>query len=305
MTLAARTTSDDEPSEVDLRVEPPSAPIHSPGWRFRLKPFLRPQIVVGAVIVAFWVLVVLLVGIIAPHDPFASLGPRLQAPSAQYLLGTDALGRDVFSRVLFGARQSLPIALVTIVIATVIGSAVGAIAGFFGGFVDAVLMRLADITMAFPSILLAMAVTAALGPGLTHAFIAIVVVWWPIYARLIRGQILSIKEREHVTAATAIGMGPWKTLRKHVLPHAMTPVVVNATTDLGTIIILLASLSFLGLGALPPSPEWGAMITDGSAHFYQWWIATGPGIAMASIVLGINFLGDGVREVLGVKTRNR
>lgn len=305
MTLAARTTSDDDPAEASRPTDAAATPNQQPRWRSRLKPFLRPQIVVGAVIVASWLLVIVFVGVLAPHDPFASLGPRLQAPSAQYLLGTDALGRDVFSRVLYGARQSLPIALVTIVIATVVGSAVGAVAGFFGGFVDAVLMRLADITMAFPSILLAMAVTAALGPGLTHAFIAIVVVWWPIYARLIRGQILSIKEREHVTAATAIGMGPWKTLRKHVLPHALTPVIVNATTDLGTIVILLASLSFLGLGALPPSPEWGAMITDGSAHFYQWWIATGPGIAMVSVVLAINFLGDGLREVLDARTRNR
>lgn len=305
MTLATSTTSENDPTEANSQAQPGAAPSRSGRSRFRLKALLRPQIIVGATIVAFWALVIVFAGIIAPHDPFASLGPRLQAPSAEYLLGTDALGRDVFSRVLYGARQSLPIAFVTIVIATIIGSAVGALAGFFGGFVDAVLMRLADITMAFPSILLAMAVTAALGPGLTHAFVAIVVVWWPIYARLIRGQILSIKEREHVMAATAIGMGPWRTLRKHVLPHAQTPIIVNATTDLGTIIILLASLSFLGLGALPPSPEWGAMITDGSAHFYQWWIATGPGVAMASIVLAINFLGDGLRETLDVKLRGR
>jgi peptide/nickel transport system permease protein len=231
------------------------APDRFSAMRSRLRRYLRPQIVAGAAVVTLWVLVILFAGFIAPHDPFASLGPRLQPPSLHYLLGTDALGRDVFSRVLYGARQSIPIALATIVILTVIGSLVGAIAGFFGGFVDAVLMRLADITMAFPSILLAMAVTAALGPGLSHAFLTIVIVWWPIYARLIRGQILSIKQREHVAASTAIGMGPWTTLRKHVLPHSFTPVVVNATMDLGTIIILVASLSFLGLGALPPSPE--------------------------------------------------
>lgn len=303
MTIAAGTPLDHEPdTEVSLR--PPVADDSLP-WRQRIRPFLRPQIIVGAAVVVLWVLIIVFAPLLAPHDPFAASGPRLQPPSGSHLLGTDALGRDVLSRVLHGARQSLPIALVTITIAVVIGSLVGAVAGFFGGVIDAVLMRLADITMAFPSILLAMAVTAALGPGLTNAFIAIVVVWWPIYARLIRGQILSIKEREHVLAAEAIGMSRLKTLRKHVLPHASTPVLVNATTDFGTIIILIASLSFLGLGALPPSPEWGAMITEGTANFYQWWIAAGPGLAMVSIVLAVNFLGDGLREVFQLKTRAR
>jgi peptide/nickel transport system permease protein len=266
---------------------------------------MRTEIVLGAVGVAAWVFVVIFAGLLAPHDPYAASGPRLQPPSGAHLMGTDALGRDVFSRVLFGARLSLPIALVTITISLLIGGFVGAIAGYFGGIVDAVLMRLADITMAFPSMLLAMAVAAALGPGLSNAFLAIVVVWWPIYARLLRGQILSIKEREHVMAAQAIGMSRMKTLRKHVIPHSLTPVLVSATMDLGMIIILVASLSFLGLGALPPSAEWGAMITDGSANFYQWWIAAGPGMAMVSVVLAVNFLGDGLREVLHVKERGR
>ncbi|MGV9796789.1 ABC transporter permease [Mycobacterium sp. NPDC003449] len=277
----------------------------SRSWRRRLRPFLRPQIVIGAAVVVVWLVIIAMAGFLAPHDPFAASGPRLEAPSAAHFFGTDALGRDVFSRVLYGARQSLPVAMATIAIAVVVGGLVGAVAGFFGGFVDTVLMRLADITMAFPSILLAMAVTAALGPGLTHAFIAIVVVWWPIYARLIRGQILTIKEQDHVMAAQAIGVGRWRTLFKHVLPHSLTPVVVAATMDLGTIIILIASLSFLGLGALPPSPEWGAMITDGAANFYQWWIAAGPGIAMVSVVLAINFFGDGLRETLDLKLRSR
>jgi peptide/nickel transport system permease protein len=303
MTIVASTALDNEPDAAAL-LRPPVID-QSASWDQRIRPFVRPQIIVGASVVALWILIVVLAAVLAPHDPFASSGPRLQAPSANHLLGTDALGRDVLSRVLYGARQSLPIALITITISVVIGSLVGATAGFFGGIVDAVLMRLADITMAFPSILLAMAVTAALGPGLMHAFIAIVVVWWPIYARLIRGQILSIKEREHVVAAEAIGMSRWKTLRKHVLPHASTPVMVNATMDFGTIIILIASLSFLGLGALPPSPEWGAMITEGTANFYQWWIAAGPGVAMVSIVLGVNFLGDGLRDVFHLRTRAR
>jgi peptide/nickel transport system permease protein len=303
MTITTGTPLDDD-SDMTAAVRPPIV-ADAASWRQRLRPFLRPQIIIGAAVVALWIFIIVFASLLAPHDPFASSGPRLQPPSVQHLLGTDALGRDVLSRVLYGARQSLPIALITITISVLIGSLVGAIAGFFGGVVDAVLMRLADITMAFPSILLAMAVTAALGPGLTNAFIAIVVVWWPIYARLIRGQILSIKEREHVVAAQAIGMGRVTTLRKHVLPHASTPVMVNATMDFGTIIILIASLSFLGLGALPPSPEWGAMITEGTANFYQWWIAAGPGVAMVSIVLAVNFLGDGLRDVFQLKTRAR
>ncbi|WP_208378868.1 ABC transporter permease [Cumulibacter soli] len=278
---------------------------HQASLRARIKPFIRPQIVFGVVMIALWALIIALAGVISPHDAFAASGPRLQSPSGSHLFGTDALGRDVLSRVLHGARQSIPIAVLTIVIAVVIGSLLGALAGFFGGICDAVVMRLADITMAFPPILLAMAVAAALGPGLWNAFIAIVIVWWPIYARLVRGQILSIKEREHVTAARAIGMGRAKILRKHVLPHSLTPIVVSATIDLGTIIIMIASLSFLGLGALPPSPEWGAMITDGAANFYQWWIAAGPGLAMVSIVLAVNFLGDGMRDVLDVRTSGR
>jgi peptide/nickel transport system permease protein len=273
--------------------------------RLRLRRFRAPSIVVGAAVVAAWILVIAFAGVIAPYDPFVAAGPRLSPPTGEFLLGTDTLGRDVLSRVLHGARLSLPIALATISIAALVGSIVGAVAGFYGGIVDAVLMRLADITMAFPSILLAMAVAAALGPGLTNSFVAIVVVWWPIYARLIRGQILSIKEREYVTSARAIGMSRITTLRKHVLPHALTPVLVSATMDLGMIIILVASLSFLGLGALPPSPEWGAMITEGSANFYQWWIAAGPGLAMVTIVLAVNFLGDGLRDAFNVRTRVR
>lgn len=274
-------------------------------WRARLRPYLRPQIVGGGAVVLLWLLVIVFAGVLAPYDPLAATGSRLQAPSGAHWLGTDTLGRDVFSRVLFGARQSIPIAVLTVLIAVVVGGVLGAVAGYFGGILDTVVMRLADIVMAFPSILLAMAVTATLGPGLWHAFIAIVVVWWPIYARLVRGQVLSLKQREHVVAATAIGMGPWKTLFKHVVPHSMTPVVVSATIDLGTIIIMIASLSFLGLGALPPSPEWGAMVTEGASNFYQWWIAVGPGVAMMSIVLAVNFLGDGIRDVLDVKTGNR
>lgn len=303
MTITASTTPDAGPFGVGV----PEAPLEDVKLplRTRLRRLARPQIVVGGTVVVLWLLTIVLAGVLAPHDPFAASGGRLLSPSGDHWFGTDSLGRDVFSRVLYGARQSLPIAVLAITISVLIGSLLGAIAGFFGGIVDAVIMRLADITMAFPSILLAMAVAAALGPGLSNAFLAIVAVWWPIYARLVRGQILSIKEREHVLAARAIGMSRFAILRKHVIPHSLTPVSVNATMDLGTIIILVASLSFLGLGALPPSPEWGAMITDGAANFYQWWIAGGPGLAMVSVVLAVNFLGDGLRDAFDVKNRGR
>ena len=271
--------------------------------QMRASAWLRPQMIFAYVILGLWLVVLVAVQWIAPFDPLAASGVRLSPPSGEHLLGTDSLGRDVFSRTLYGARESLPIALAAIVCAVAIGCALGAIAGFFGGWLDAAIMRFADITMAFPAILLAMAVAAALGPGLQNALIAIVAVWWPIYARLTRGQVLSIKQREHVEAATAIGSGRWRTLIKHILPHSATPIMVNATMDLGQIVLLVASLSFLGLGALPPSPEWGAMITDGSKNFYQPWIAAAPGLAMVTVTLAMNFLGDGLRDAFDVKGR--
>jgi peptide/nickel transport system permease protein len=269
----------------------------------RSSAWMRPQMVFGYVIVAFWLVLVVAVQWIAPFDPLASVGQRLSPPSAAHWFGTDALGRDVLSRALYGARYSLPIALVSIVASVLVGSVLGAVAGYVGGIVDSIIMRIADITMSFPAILLAMAVAAALGPGLDNAGIAIVIVWWPIYARLMRGQVLSIKEREHVESAVAIGASRTRILFRHIIPHASTPTLVNATMDLGQIVLLVASLSFLGLGALPPTPEWGAMITEGAKNFYQPWIAAAPGLAIVSIVLAINFIGDGLRDALDVKAR--
>ena len=265
----------------------------------------RPQIAFGIVVGSLWLLVLLTVQWWAPYDPLASSGKRLLSPGAHHWLGTDALGRDVFTRVLYGARQTLPISVAVIVVAVTIGTTVGALAGYVGGWVDAVVMRTADVVMAFPPIFLAMAVAAALGPGLNHAFYAIVLVWWPIYARLVRAQVLSIKNREHIEAAVTIGASRRRVLRKHVLPLALTPVLVNATMDFGQVVILTASLSFLGLGAVPPSPEWGAMITEGAKDFYQWWIAVAPGLAMLTVVLGFNFLGDGLRDLLDTRAATR
>ena len=273
------------------------------GWvgSARRSAWLRPQMVFAYVVLGAWLIVVLGVDLLAPYDPFAVAGERLMSPSAAHVLGTDSLGRDVFSRTLYGARESLPIATSAIAITVCVGLLLGGLAGYLGGVVDAVIMRIADMTMAFPAILLAMAVAAGLGPGLGNALIAIVIVWWPIYARLVRGQVLSIKQREHVEAAFAIGAGRWRTLTRHILPHARTPILVNATMDLGQMVILVASLSFLGLGAAPPSPEWGAMITDGAKNFYQPWVAAAPGIAMVSVTLAMNVLGDGLRDAFDLR----
>lgn len=258
----------------------------------------RPQLLFGAAVVAFWALVILTVGWWAPYDPFEQVGARLQGPSGSHWLGTDALGRDVLTRTLYGARESLPVSFAVIVGAVGIGSALGAVAGARGGWLDAVVMRFTDTVLAFPPILLAMAVAAALGPGLRNTMIALVIVWWPIYARLLRGQVLSIKHRDHIEAAVSVGVPKGRILRRHILPLAGTPVLINATMDLGQVVLLTASLSFLGLGAVPPSPEWGVMIDEGARNFFQWWIALAPGLAILTVSLGFNFLGDSLRDLL-------
>jgi peptide/nickel transport system permease protein len=226
------------------------------------------------------------------------VGRRLQPPSARFWFGTDALGRDVFGRTMYGAAYSIPIAVIVVIVSGLFGSALGALAGFLGGAADAVVMRAVDVTQSMPPILLAMAVTASLGPGLPNAAIAIVIVWWPIYARLMRAQVMAVNAQDHVAAAIAGGATPARLLLAHILPLCWTPTLVNATMDFGQVVLLAASLSFIGLGALPPTPEWGSMISDGAVHFYNWWIAAAPGAAILSVILGFNFLGDGLRDLL-------
>jgi len=263
--------------------------------------WLRGPALVGVIVIVAWVLVALTVPWWTPYDPLASVGDRLVGPSLKHLMGTDQLGRDVFTRTLWGSRTSLPVAFVVIVSSVILGTLVGAVSGFFGGWIDAVLMRFVDITMAFPPILLAMAITASLGPGVRNALIAMVLVWWPIYARLLRAQVIAVKQREYVESAEAIGVKRFTILRRYVLPMAYTPVLVNATMDFGQVVLLTASLSFIGLGARPPSPEWGAMITEGATQFYSWWIATAPGLAILMVVLAFNYLGDALRDSFDVK----
>ena len=266
-------------------------------------PWKRVTVVAGFIVATFWLIVLITLSWWAPYKPLEAVGVRLQPPSWHHLFGTDALSRDVFTRTLYGARQTLPVSVAVIVCAVVIGTVLGSLAGFFGGWIESVIMRLVDVTLAFPPIFLAMAVAAALGPGLRNAFFAMVIVWWPIYARLIRGQVQAVKHRDHIQAAVSIGATRWRILRKHVLPLSFTPALINATLDLGQVVILTATLSFLGLGAKPPSPEWGAMITEGAQFFYQWWIAVAPGIAILTVGMAFNFLGDGLREALDVRAK--
>jgi peptide/nickel transport system permease protein len=270
---------------------------------FRTIRWISTPLALGIVIVLFWLAMTFMAPMVAGYDPLDMVGRRLQAPSWEHWLGTDALGRDVLSRTLHGARYSLPIAAVVVAVSVAIGAMLGAISGFVGGLVGAAIMRLVDVTLSFPPMLLAMAVAASLGPGLENATVAMVIVWWPVYARLMRAQVLEIREREHVEAAVAAGASKPRILMKHILPLCWTPVLISATMDLGQVILLAASLSFIGLGATPPTPEWGSMISDGASQFYSWWVAFGPGLAILTIVLGFNFIGDGLHDYFDPKSK--
>jgi peptide/nickel transport system permease protein len=258
----------------------------------------------GAAIILIWAVVAVAAPLIAPHGAlFQQVEDRLSPPSASHLFGTDELGRDVFSRVVYGARISLPVGVAVVVFSGLLGTLVGALCGYIGGLFDLLLMRVADITLAFPSIVLALAIASVLGPSLGNALIAMVLVWWPEYARLMRGQVLSIKGCDYVAAAEAVGVPGRRILARYILPNASAPVVVKASLDAGSAILTVAALSFIGLGAVPPTPEWGAMISMGRFKFYQWWLTTFPGLAVLSVVLGFNFLGDGLRDAMDPRQR--
>lgn len=257
----------------------------------------------GVAILVLWLAAGLTVGLLSPYDPLQIVGRRLEPPSSAHWLGTDALGRDVLVRTVYGLRHSLPVALVVVAVGVAIGSVLGAVAGYAGRIADNVIMRMVDITLSFPPVLLAMAVAASLGPSLENAAIAMVVVTWPVYARLMRAQVLAVREREHVEAAVAAGARHARILFRHILPLCWSPILISATMDIGQVILLTASLSFIGLGATPPTPEWGQMIAEGAVNFYQWWVALGPGLAILSVVLAFNFLGDGIRDLLDPRSK--
>lgn len=220
-------------------------------------------------------------------------------PGGVHLLGTDQLGRDVLSRILFGARPAVTVAFGVVALAALIGIPLGAIAGYRGGWLDNVLMRITEIFQAFPPLLLAMVMVAFLGPSLMNAGIALAVSWWPWYARLVRAEAAALRERPYVEAARSIGVPTWIILPRHVLRNCLTPILVQATVDIGTVVLAAGSLAFIGLGAQPPEPDWGLMVSEGRGLiFTSWWIATFPGLAIFVTVLGFNLLGDSVRDLL-------
>ena len=272
-------------------------------WRFR-----RNKLGLAALaIITFYVIVAVLAPVITPFADQGRGTPdlpnRLMAPNSTNWLGTDDVGRDVVARLLFGARTALLIAFGVVSVSVVIGVVIGATAGYFGRWIDETLMRITDMFLAFPPLLLAVIVAASLGPSTRNTIIAITVSWWPWYARQIRAQVLSLRERPYVKAAQALGVPNYRVIGQHIIPNAMTPVWVQATADLGAVILVAAGLSFVGLGTRPPGADWGLMIEEGRSFVLagQWWIAGSAGAAVTILALAFNLIGDVVHEVTSPK----
>lgn len=269
-------------------------------WRV----FARNRLaLVGLTIVVALVAVALLADVIAPGGPITGvLEQRLQPPSAAHWFGTDDQGRDIFARIVHGTRITLMVVVLVAVLAAPIGLLVGTVAGYAGGLVDSVLMRVTDIFLAFPRLILALAFVAALGPGIENAVIAIAITSWPPYARIARAETLTIRRAEYIEAVRLLGAGPWRIVWRHVMPLCLSSVIVRVTLDMAGIILTAAGLGFLGLGAQPPTPEWGAMISTGRQYVLdQWWVAAAPGAAIFVVSLAFNLLGDGLRDALDPK----
>lgn len=260
----------------------------------------------GVIICLAWIFLAILAPVVAPYDPISQdLTLRLQAPSAAHIFGTDNFGRDIFSRVIYGGRYSLLAGCLTVVIAGVIGTFYGAIAGYVGGWVDNVMMRFSEMILSFPSLILAMIINAVMGSNLFNTMFALVIVAWPTYARLMRSVVLSVKENEYVTASEALGASKFRILLKEVIPNSVSSVLIMATTDIGNQILMFSTLSFLGLGSAPPTPEWGMMVSDGVGYFNKFWVAGFPGLAIFTMAVGANFIGDGLRDLLDPKLRKQ
>ncbi len=267
--------------------------------------FLKNRLaVLGLIIILVLIFVALFAPFIAPFDPIATdLSHRLLPLSADHFFGTDELGRDIFSRVVWGSRLTLYIIGLVAIIAAPVGILVGTISGYFGGFLDTVLMRITDIFLAFPKLILALALVAALGPGIENAIIAIAMTSWPPYARIARGETITIRNSDFIRAIKLQGAGPIRIISGHIMPLCLSSLIVRVTLDMAGIIITAAGLGFLGLGAQPPSPEWGAMTSSGRAYILDhWWLITMPGAAIFVVSLAFNLLGDGLREVLDPKS---
>jgi peptide/nickel transport system permease protein len=297
------------PSSVATPVVPLAAPRPwaDREWVTLLRRLVRRRTALfGMLVVLGVMLAAVFAPLVSPFDPLEQdIGQRLREPGWQdtqgrlHPLGTDHLGRDILARIVFGSRIALVVGLAAVAISGVLGMLIGLVAGYFGGRVDDFLMRLADVQLAFPFILLAIAVIGVLGPSLQNIIIVIGVSSWVVYARVVRGEVLSIREREYVQAAIALGSQHWRVLRHHVLPNTLTPWLVVATLDMARVIVIESALSFLGLGVQPPTPTWGGMLADGRVYLSTaWWLATFPGLAILVTVLGINLFGDGLRDTL-------
>lgn len=260
----------------------------------------------GVIICLFWIIMAIIAPFVAPYDPVVQdLTLRLKAPSAAHIFGTDNFGRDIFSRVIYGGRYSLLAGCLTVVIAGCIGTIYGAIAGYVGGAVDNVMMRLSEMILSFPSLILAMIINAVMGSNLFNTMFALVIVAWPSYARVMRSVVLSVRENEYVTASEALGTSRSRILLKEIIPNSITSVLIMATTDIGNQILMFSTLSFLGLGSAPPTPEWGMMVSDGVQYFNKFWVAGFPGLAIFTMAVGANFIGDGLRDLLDPKLRKQ
>ncbi|MDF3064345.1 MAG: transporter permease [Microvirga sp.] len=277
------------------------APVRTRAQRWRRRYGLAAA---GAAIILAWVLIAIFAPLLTPYHPdTVEVTVRLQPPSPAHWLGTDALGRDVLTRLLHGARISLTTGVVVVVVAAVVGTLLGGIAAYARGRIEELIMRLTDLVLCFPPIILALAIAAALGIGTTNTIIAMLVVWWPKFARLAHSLVIVQRSQEYVEAAMVIGFSPARILLRHILPNAVGPLIVLVTLDVGNAIITFAGLSFLGLGVVPPTSEWGSMVAEGRELVSQWWVATFPGVAILTVVLGFNFLGDGIRDWLDPKSR--
>ncbi len=293
---------DDRPPTKPANPKP--APRHFENLRRGLRRFrANPLSMLGLTALIILAIIALLAPQIVPF-PEDALGnmralDRLKPPSAPYYFGTDHVGRDIFSRVLLGTGLALQVGAVIIFLASLIGVTIGALAGYFGGWADDLLMRMTDIFLTVPALVLAIAVTAALGKGLLNVMIGISLVWWPGFARLTRSLVLTLREEAFVEAAQSIGVGHPRIIFRHILPNTLSPIVVKMSTDFGFAVLTAAALGFIGLGAQPPTPEWGAMINDGRAYFpEEWWVSTFPGMAIFVMVFSWNLLGDGIRDLL-------
>ncbi len=300
--MTVSLSADQTPTRSLGQLERPVRSRWEVAWHRFLK---RPGAVIGAIVILLFILMAIFAPLLAPFDPIEISRNRRDAPSSTHWFGTDELGRDVLSRVIYGARISLRVGLIAVGIGLVVGSAMGLIAAYFGGWLDTVIMRIMDVLLAFPGILLAIAIIAVLGPSLNNVMIAIGIELIPIYTRTARASTLSVKELEYVVGAKSIGSRSGRILVKHILPNIVAPLIVLATIGVAGSILTAAGLSYLGLGAQPPTAEWGAMLSSARSFLRDaWWMATFPGLAIVLVVLSLNLFGDGLRDILDPRSKN-